>query len=127
MAVAVMGLETEARRKRVAEVTGTKFSRSAMPKPADQEGWPLRTTATARPGVLVAAMKSEAAWEIWDCFSLERSWARRPLAVRERTASAMQVRRRVRSMSAALTRNRGWLTWRSAVYPEKAGSGSTAS
>src|SRR5271165_5982063 len=97
MAVAVMGLETEARRKSVAEVAGTKFSRSAMPKPADQAGWPLRTTATERPGTLAPAMKSETAWEICDCFSLERVCAWRLAVTKSRRKSAL-MRRGVRGI-----------------------------
>src|SRR5271168_3941962 len=91
MAVAVMGLETEARRKSVAEVAGAKFSRSAMPKPADQAGWPLRTTATETPGTLVAAMKSETDWEICDCFSLERVCAWRLAATKRRRKVALMA------------------------------------
>src|SRR6267154_6454556 len=64
MAVAVMGLEMEPRRKRVEEVTGAKSSRSAMPKPADQAGWPSRTTATLTPGTLFSDIKLETALSI---------------------------------------------------------------
>src|SRR5271154_3916255 len=107
MAVAVMGLETEARRKSVAEVAGTKFSRSAMPKPADQAGWPLRTTATETPGTLVAAMKSETDWEICDCFSLERVWAWRFAVTRTRSRRSTQLRRGLRSMVYGLAKKIG--------------------
>src|SRR5260370_8667323 len=71
MATAVMDLEIAARRYSVEEVAGEKFWRSAMPKPADQTGWPLWTTATETPGTLLAVMKAETAFSIWARFSGE--------------------------------------------------------
>src|SRR5271154_1623807 len=79
MAVAVMGLETEARRKSVAEVAGT----------------------------LVAAMKSETDWEICDCFSLERVWAWRFAVTRTRSRRSTQLRRGLRSMVYGLAKKIG--------------------
>src|SRR5260370_29994832 len=75
MATAVMDLEIEPRRYSVEEVAGEKSSRSAMPKPADQTGWPLWTTATETPGTLLAVMKAETAFSIWARFSGERVWS----------------------------------------------------
>src|SRR5258706_10555039 len=72
MAKGVMDLEIEPRRYSVEEVAGEKSSRSAMPKPADQTGWPLWTTATETPGTLLAVMKAETAFSIWVRFSGER-------------------------------------------------------
>src|SRR5258708_12397405 len=74
MATAVMDLEIELRRYSVEEVAGEKSSRSAMPKPADQTGWPLWTTATETPGTLLAVMKAETAFSIWARFSGESEW-----------------------------------------------------
>jgi len=62
IAVAVMGLEIDPSLKSVAEVAGTKFSRSAIPKLCDQTSSPSCTTATEIPGTLFAAMKLEAAF-----------------------------------------------------------------
>lgn len=64
IAVAVMGLEIEPNRKSVKGVAGTKFSRSAIPKPEDQTSSPSWTTATEIPGTLFTAMKLEAAFSI---------------------------------------------------------------
>jgi hypothetical protein len=72
MAVAVMGLEIEPSRKSVEDVAGTKFSRSAIPKPADQTSSPSWTTETEIPGTLFAAMKLEAAFSICVRLSAER-------------------------------------------------------
>src|SRR5258708_24714205 len=72
MATAVMDLEIEPRRYSVEEVAGEKSSRSAMPKPADQTGWPLWTTATETPGTLLAVMKAETAFSIWARLAGER-------------------------------------------------------
>src|SRR5580704_15378315 len=82
IAVAVMGLEMEPSRKSVEEVAGTKFSRSAIPKPCDQSNSSSPTTATETPGTLFAAMKLEAALSICVRFSEERLllWARREAA-----------------------------------------------
>src|SRR5260370_7860423 len=66
-----MGLEMDPRRKSVEEVAGAKFSRSAMPNPADHTGSPSRTTATPIPGTLFADMKLETAFSISERFSAE--------------------------------------------------------
>ena len=49
-AVAVIGLEMDARRYRVLDVAGTEFSRSAIPNPAAHAYLPFSTTPTAAPG-----------------------------------------------------------------------------
>src|SRR5580704_6707768 len=72
IAVAVMGLETEPRRNRVEDVAGTKFSRSAAPKPWDQTNAPSWTTAREIPGTLFAAMKIDVAFSICARLSAER-------------------------------------------------------
>src|SRR5580700_7579782 len=72
IAVAVMGLETEPRRNRVEDVAGTKFSRSAAPKPWDQSSAPSWTTATEIPGTLFVAMKRDAAFSTAARLSAER-------------------------------------------------------
>src|ERR1700722_19811070 len=61
IAVAVMGLEIEPSRNRVADVAGTKFSRSAIPKPRDQASAPFSTTATEIPGTPPMVMKLDTA------------------------------------------------------------------
>src|SRR6266478_963404 len=98
MAVAVIGLEMEPRRKSVDEVAGEKFSRSAMPNPADQAGSPSRTTATPIPGTLFADMKLETAFSISARFSGGRPFccAERPAVaarkiIRERKAGMRSV------------------------------------
>jgi len=48
-ATAVSGFEIEASLYSVLDVAGTKFSRSAMPKPEDQTNCPFSTTATETP------------------------------------------------------------------------------
>src|SRR5215831_3449009 len=68
-AVAVIGLEIEPRRYTVCDVAGTEFSRSDMPKPADQTNSPFCTTATDTPGTLLDAMNFEMAPSIFACFS----------------------------------------------------------
>src|SRR5262245_3305463 len=68
-AVAVIGFEIEPRRYSVRDVAGTEFSRSAMPKPADQTNSPSCTTATEMPGALLDAMNVEMAASIFACFS----------------------------------------------------------
>src|SRR5229473_7905351 len=68
-AVAEMGLEMDPSRKRVEEVAGEGFSRSAMPKPWDQRGSPSRTTAAESPGMLFADMKLETAFSMAARFS----------------------------------------------------------
>src|SRR5882762_7173283 len=72
VAVAVIGLEMEPRRKSVEEVTGAEFSRSAMPNPVDQASSASRTTATPIPGTVFADMKLETAFSICARFSPER-------------------------------------------------------
>src|SRR5271155_4661649 len=72
IAVAVIDLEIEPNRNSVEDVAGTKFSRSAMPKPEDQTSSPSCTTATEIPGMLFAPMKLEAAFSICARLSEER-------------------------------------------------------
>src|SRR5438477_6118202 len=60
-AVAVMGLDTEARRYTVAGVAGTSFSTPARPKPADQRSSRSTTTAAERPGTPRRRMAAEMA------------------------------------------------------------------
>jgi len=67
-----MGLEIEPRRNRVKDVAGTKFSRSAIPKPWDQTSAPSWTTATEIPGTLFEAMKLDAAFSTCARLSAER-------------------------------------------------------
>src|ERR1700676_5730944 len=62
MATAVIGLEMEPRRYSVEDVAGVKSSRSDMPKPGDQMGWPCCTTAKETPGTLLALRKAGAAF-----------------------------------------------------------------
>jgi hypothetical protein len=50
-ATAVIGLETEVKRKTVRRVTGTLFSLSARPNACTRTTPPLFTTATAIPGM----------------------------------------------------------------------------
>jgi hypothetical protein len=61
-AVAVMGLEMDANLNKVCGVTGTPFSRSAIPNPSDQTSSPFSTTAAETPGTLFAAMNFEIAF-----------------------------------------------------------------
>src|SRR6476661_11288259 len=70
-ATAVSGFEIEASLYSVLDVAGTKFSRSAMPKPEDQTNCPFSTTATETPGMCFAAMNFETAASIWARFSGE--------------------------------------------------------
>src|SRR4030095_11295073 len=76
-AVAVIGLETEARRESVSGVTGTVFSRSAITHTADQARFPSNTTATDTPGAAVVDMNFETA----DSIRVRRSGARLSWAV----------------------------------------------
>src|SRR5258706_15003114 len=93
MAKGVMDLEIEPRRYSVEEVAGEKSSRSAMPKPADQTGWPLWTTATETPGTLLAVMNAETAFSIWARFSGESEWYC-PAAAKEETATSNAARQK---------------------------------
>jgi hypothetical protein len=88
MAVAVIGLEMEPSRKSVAEVAGTKFSRSAMPNPADQAGSPSRTTATPIPGTLFADMKLETTFSTAERFSAEMPFCCAEAAETQATSKA---------------------------------------
>src|SRR6266852_194859 len=99
MATAVMGFEIEPRRYSVEEIAGVKSSRSDMPKPADQMGWPFCTTAAETPGTLLVVMKAETAFSLWARFSLlsRFSWARRP-------ALAANAQARARSRSEEIVR-----------------------
>src|ERR1700722_5704654 len=79
IAVAVMGLEIEPSRNRVADVAGTKFSRSGIPKPRDQASAPFSTTATEIPGTPPMVMKLDTARSTCARLSAENPllWARR--------------------------------------------------
>src|SRR4029077_6597485 len=93
MATAVIGLEIDPSRKRVEEVAGEEFSRSAMPNPADQTGSPSRTTAAPIPGTLLAEMKLETAFSIAARFSGARSFccAEAPDAATSETSSKPKI------------------------------------
>ena len=54
--MAVIGLEIEASEYSVCSVAGTRFSRSAQPKPCSQTIFPSRATATAIDGRLVSTI-----------------------------------------------------------------------
>src|SRR5579871_5610480 len=60
-ATAVRDLEMAPRRKRVCSVAGAPSSRSALPNPPAHASLPLSTTATATPGVALAAMNESTA------------------------------------------------------------------
>src|ERR1700674_4866460 len=93
-------------RKSVEEVVGAKFSRSAMPNPADHAGSPSRTTATAIPGTLFADMKLETAVSISPRFSVERLFCCEETAEAQARSKASRqticVRKRFVSASRAL-------------------------
>jgi hypothetical protein len=88
-----MGLEIEPSRNRVEDVAGTKFSRSATPKPWDQTSAPSWTTATEIPGTLFVAMKRDAAFSTCARLSAERllSWAPRHEAPKKKTNSKSAI------------------------------------
>src|SRR3954470_6838104 len=87
-AIAVIGFETDARRKRVLEFTGTEFSRSAMPNPSDQTNWLFSTTATDIPGDLLDAMNFVTAFSI----CLRVAGARSAFWANERTDTQKNIR-----------------------------------
>ena len=72
-AVALRGLEIEAKRNRVCSVTGVLFSRSAKPKPLAHSIFPSSTTETESPGTWVVAMNFATAASICVRFSLGNS------------------------------------------------------
>ena len=117
-AVAVIGFEIEPRRYNVYDVAGTEFSRSAMPKPADQTNSPSCTTAAETPGVWLSAMNFEMALSIFACSRLQDSWSE--LLHHSRIADTQEATRRlprVSYISGAAVRHRSSMPLDSYLSP----------